>query len=111
MTTLADRDERLTKKVVVYKNFGNADYARARGSPVGVIVFATSLEKCLKRVQTRTNHPTLTASSPESETVVMRMAESLVFPDRKEGFLFCRVVRNDQDYERVFLELVAADSK
>lgn len=83
------------------------DYAKARGSDVGVIVFAVSLEECLGRVRRRTDHPTL-SSGGKSDHVVYSMAQSFAFPDRTEGFQFCRVIRNSVDVDRVLGEVLEA---
>lgn len=74
------------------------------GCLVGVVVFATTLEECVRRVVGRTDHPTL--KGKESEKVVHSMANSLQFPDQSEGFLFCRVIRSNDDFNRVFNEIV-----
>lgn len=61
----------------------------------------------MKRVCERTSHPTL--QGEESEGVVLRMANSFVFPDREEGFSFCRVINSDGDSDRVLTEILQAD--
>lgn len=86
-------------------NIENIDYAQYRGSRVGVIVFAVPVRICVERVRNRENHPTL-AASEESDRVVHGMVSSLQFPNRSEGFDFCRVIRNDDDSDRVLLELL-----
>ncbi|KAI0566668.1 P-loop containing nucleoside triphosphate hydrolase [Gracilaria domingensis] len=83
------------------------DFAKARGSACGVIVFATSLEVCMTRVRTRKDHPTLKGEE-DDEMVVKYMADQFVFPDRTEGFAFCRVIRSEADQERVLTEILTA---
>lgn len=70
-----------------------------------MIVFATPVQTCVERVRNRENHPTL-AASEESDRVVYSMVSNLQFPNRSEGFDFCRVIRNDDDTDRVLLELL-----
>lgn len=84
----------------------NIVYAKARGSLAGIVVFATPLAQCLQRVQTRRDHPTLSGESEESKSIVLRMANSCEFPTRDEGLVFCRVIRTEEDFERVFNEIV-----
>lgn len=81
------------------------EYASARGCYVGVIVFATPFQECMKRVKGRTSHPTLPGSSEECDRVVLGMANSFVFPTRDEGFTFCRVIRDEEDIIRVLSEI------
>ncbi|CAN8074735.1 unnamed protein product [Agarophyton chilense] len=81
------------------------DMAKARGSACGVVVFATPLETCVQRVRTRQNHETLTGEEND-ENVVKFIAEQFVFPDRTEGFTFCRVIRGEADAERVLTEIL-----
>lgn len=82
------------------------DYAQAAGAALGVIVFATPLQECMRRVQVRTGHRTLRPGE-ESEGVVRMMSDKFVFPRRDEGFGFCRVIREDRDAQRVYGELCA----
>lgn len=103
-------EQRLTNEELHARNL-DTDYAKARGCEAGVVVFATSFGECVRRVLARTNHPTLSGGSNESELVVRRMAESMVFPDRSEGFQFCRVVRNQPDFVRVIHEIIDAERK
>lgn len=81
--------------------------AKARGCHVGVVVFATPVAQCLARVNTRIGHPTLRDGDEKmNESVIHRMANSFVFPTKSEGFLFCRVVKEDADAERVSNEIM-----
>lgn len=82
------------------------DYSQAAGAALGVIVFATPLQECMRRVQTRTGHKTLKPGE-ESNDVVRMISNKFVFPKRDEGFGFCRVVREDRDAQRVYGELSA----
>lgn len=80
------------------------DYAQAAGASLGVIVFATPLQECMRRVQARTGHKTLQPGE-ESENVVIMMSNRFVFPKRNEGFGFCRIIREGNDLQRVYGEL------
>eukprot|EP00177_Eucheuma_denticulatum_P008300 GFKZ01015101.1.p1 GENE.GFKZ01015101.1~~GFKZ01015101.1.p1 ORF type:complete len:185 (+),score=19.66 GFKZ01015101.1:117-671(+) len=80
------------------------DYGRAAGADIGVIVFATSLQECMRRVQQRSGHKTLKPGK-ESEGVVQSMSNAFVFPTMEEGFRFCRVIRGDGDSAKVCTEL------
>lgn len=80
------------------------DYGNAAGATIGVVVFGTPIETCIKRVDSRKGHRTL-RPGPQSATVIRRMATDFVFPTRKEGFVFCRVIRTDQDGQRVSNEV------
>lgn len=57
-------------------------------------------------MRNRRGHPTL--EGDQSVGVIKRVAESFEFPDRTEGFAFCRVIRSETDATRVLSELLSA---
>lgn len=80
------------------------DYGKAIGAEIGVIVFGISLQECINRVSLRQGHPTL-GPGGAGDGVVKKMASEFVFPKQEEGFSFCRVVRSQEDSQRVYDEI------
>lgn len=68
-------------------------------------MFAISLDECMKRVSSRTQHPTL--QGEDGEKVVKGMADRFMFPDRAEGFAFCRVIRSEEEGDKVLNEILS----
>lgn len=82
--------------------------ARAAGAQVGVVVFAVPVEECVRRVQSREGHTGLPPGE-EVDGIVRRTARLFRMPKRGEGFRFCRVVRGEDDAERVLKEIAGEE--
>lgn len=91
--------------VVVFTGEVRIGIGHEVGSKVGAVVFAIDSTECVRRVKSRAFHETLHPERDNVEAVVTRIANSLVRPSREEGLDFCRYVRDDEDYRRVFDEV------
>jgi hypothetical protein len=91
----------------------STEMGKARGCPIGCVVFRESVEVCVSRVLAREDHPTLKANDQESAGVVRGMARSFSFPIRSEGIGYCRVVDSLTDFEALAasLHLITTEGK
>lgn len=84
------------------------DIVYEQGIFVGCVLFATPFAICLQRVNAREDHETLNASDPmRNEGVLKDMANNVQLPKADEGIDFCRVIRNERDFERVLKEIAS----
>ncbi len=91
--------------VVVLLWFLVVEMGKSRGSPIGSIVFRVPLAVCLRRVQSRQDHPTLPANDDQNVTVLRRVARVFVAPVAREGLDFCRVVNEYTDMRKLGADL------
>ncbi len=76
-----------------------------RRAVVGAILFATPPNECIRRIMNRANHPTLPPSE-QAKAIVQRTAQDFEPPSRSEAIDWCRIIRKDSDFQRVYKDLL-----
>uniref|UniRef100_A0A7S0ZIR1 Uncharacterized protein n=1 Tax=Timspurckia oligopyrenoides TaxID=708627 RepID=A0A7S0ZIR1_9RHOD len=72
---------------------------------VGAIVMAVSIDTCVARMKSRTDHETIKPSS-NLYAIAKNFASQMEVPSPEEGINFCRFIRTESDIDRVLTELL-----
>lgn len=77
--------------------------------PIDCIVFDISAEVCVRRCQTRRNHPTIAPS--EAWKAIRCQSQDYEAPHTSEGFRTITTIRDDSSFEKVLVDLITKNQK